>query len=112
MLDDPDDETRLASIWSLSQIGGEGVRQRLEKLYRKTDSEEELAFLDEALENLVYTEEVRLMPILAFPDDEISGELDEDDEVTGELDEDDEDLDWLLEDEFDEEEDEDEDEPD
>jgi HEAT repeat protein len=102
MLDDPDDETRLASIWSLSQIGGEGVREALEKLYRKTDSEEELEFLEEALDNLVYTEEIRLMPILAFPEDEIPGELDEDDE----------DLDWLLDEEFDEEEDDDEDEPD
>jgi HEAT repeat protein len=103
MLDDPDNETRLASIWSLSQIGGQGVREALEKLYRKTDSEEELAFLDEALDNLVYTEEIPLMPIMAFP------EL-EDEEVPSELEEDDESLDWLLEEEFDEEEDEDEDE--
>ena len=79
-----DDETRLASIWSLSQIGGEGVQLALEKLYRQSDSEEDLAFLDEALDNLEYTEEVRLMPILDFRlEMRITGELEEDEELPG-----------------------------
>jgi len=99
LLDDPDDETRLASIWSLSQIGGEGVQEALEMLYSQSDNEEELAFLDEALDNLEYTEEVRLMPIIDFSDGEDTGEYEED-----------EDADWFI-DEL-EEEDENEDEPD
>ena len=95
LLDDPDEETRLASIWSLSQIGGEGVQLALEKLYSQSDSEEELAFLDEALDNLEYTEEVRLLPILDFPETDITGDLEEDEDITwfSDLEEEDEDED-------------------
>jgi len=95
LLDDPDEETRLASIWSLSQIGGEGVQLALEKLYSQSDSEEELAFLDEALDNLEYTEEVRLLPILDLSETDITGDLEEDEDITwfSDLEEEDEDED-------------------
>ncbi len=99
LLDDPDNETRLASIWSLSQIGGEGVQLALEKLYSHSDDEDELAFLDEALDNLEYTKEARLLPILDLPETEITGDLEEDEDIT-----------WFSE--LEEEDDEDEDEPD
>jgi HEAT repeat protein len=100
LLDDPDTETQLFSIWALSQIGGEGVREAIEDLYAVAETEEEMTFLDEALDNLAYTEEVRLLPIIDLPENDVSGE-----------DEDDEDLDWLLDEEYDEE-DQEEDEPD
>lgn len=95
LLDDPDEDTRLASIWSLSQIGGEGVQAALEKLYSQSDSEDELAFLDEALDNLEYTEEVRLLPILDLAADDITGDLEEDEDIAwfSELEEEDEDED-------------------
>jgi HEAT repeat protein len=95
LLDDPDDETRLASIWSLSQIGGDGVQEALEKLYSQSDSEDELAFLDEALDNLEYTEEVRLLPILDLSETDITGDLEEDEDITwfSDLEEEDEDED-------------------
>lgn len=56
LLDDPDEDTRLASIWSLSQIGGQGVRQALLKLYRDSTDEQELELLEDALDNLAFTE--------------------------------------------------------
>jgi hypothetical protein len=77
MLDDPDDNTRSASIWSLSQIGGEDVREALERLYEEAEDEEEIEFLDSALENLTFTEGVKFMPFFDFPD-ELESEAEED----------------------------------
>ncbi|HSO26646.1 MAG TPA: HEAT repeat domain-containing protein [Anaerolineales bacterium] len=47
-----------ASIWSLSQIGGRGVRQALERLYRATRDDAQAEFLENALDNLAFTEGV------------------------------------------------------
>jgi hypothetical protein len=49
-------EIRMAAIWSLSKIGGEKVRDTFEKLMEESEDEEELDILDEALENLEFTE--------------------------------------------------------
>lgn len=78
LLDDPDDETRLASIWALSQIGGTGVREKLEKLYAHTDNELDLQALEEALDNLSFTEGLGYMPLIDIPDEE-EDEAEEDD---------------------------------
>ena len=66
LLDDPDDTTRHASIWSLSQIGGEGVREALEKLYEETGDEQDLEILESALDNLDFNEGLPLMPLFDF----------------------------------------------
>lgn len=42
-----------ATIWSISQIGGEGVQKRLDELYDESDDEEEAEFIESAIENLV-----------------------------------------------------------
>jgi HEAT repeat protein len=70
LLDDPDDNTRQASIWSLSQIGGEGVRDTLQALYEETDNEQELELLESALDNLTFNESLQLMPMFDFPEAE------------------------------------------
>jgi HEAT repeat protein len=70
LLDDPDDSTRQASIWSLSQIGGEGVRDALQALYDDTDNEQELELLESALDNLTFNESLQLMPMFDFPEAE------------------------------------------
>lgn len=70
LLDDPDDNTRRASIWALSQVGGEGAREALEKLYNETEDEADLDLLDQALENLTFNEGVHLMPMFDFPEAE------------------------------------------
>jgi HEAT repeat protein len=78
MLDDPNDSARKASIWSLSQIGGEGAREALEGLYEEAEDEEEIDFLETALENLTFTEGVvKFPPLIEFPED---FEEDQDDE--------------------------------
>jgi HEAT repeat protein len=68
MLDDPDDNARSASIWALSQLGGEGVREALEAIYDDAEDDEDLEYLESALENLAFTEGVKLMPLFDFPD--------------------------------------------
>ena len=64
LLKDTDENTRASSIWSLSQIGGKGVREALEALYEETEDDDELSLLDEALENLEFNESLELLPII------------------------------------------------
>lgn len=51
-----DPEIRYAAIWSLSQIGGEEVRETLEGLLDESEDEEEIEWIENAIENLVLTE--------------------------------------------------------
>jgi hypothetical protein len=83
MLGEEEDATILSAvIWSLSQIGGEDVRTYLENLLDQLadDEEEQIAFLEEALDNLAFTEDLDRFELIAFdPDDELV-ELDEKDD--------------------------------
>lgn len=56
-----DTDLREAVIWSLSEIGGEGVRKKLEALSDELDDDEDIEFIDEALENLEFTEDFKLV---------------------------------------------------
>jgi len=47
-----DSDIRLAAIWSLSQIGGNEVKNKLRELMHETDSDEELEWIEKALDNL------------------------------------------------------------
>ena len=47
-----DDELHFASIWALSQIGGDEVREKLEELLENSTSEDEVELVEKALENL------------------------------------------------------------
>ena len=49
---DRDGEVRLAAIWSLSQIGGPEVKDKLKELLEETESDEETEWIEKALENL------------------------------------------------------------
>jgi HEAT repeat protein len=74
--DEEDDEVIAAIIWSLSQIGGEDVRTYLEALLDKTEDEDEnedlLELIENALENLTFTEDLERFEMLALnPDDEL-----------------------------------------
>lgn len=53
-----DSEVRPAVIWSLSQIGGEEVRETLEQILEETEDEEEIELLENALDNLSFTEDM------------------------------------------------------
>jgi HEAT repeat protein len=85
MLEEEDDEDVAGSvIWSLSQIGGEDVRTYLENLLDQTEDDEQAEYLEEALDNLAFTEDLDRFELLAInPDaleDEDEDELDEEDE--------------------------------
>lgn len=67
-----DSEIRAAAIWSLSQIGGETVRETLEALLKETDDEEETDLVEIALENLDLTEQVQ--PAMDFLNIDLANE--------------------------------------
>ncbi|RPJ22788.1 MAG: HEAT repeat domain-containing protein [Chloroflexi bacterium] len=71
-----------AAIWSLSQIGGEDVRTYLENLLDVIeDDDEQIAYLEEALDNLSFTEDLERFDLLAFdPDDKLVEIEEKDDE--------------------------------
>ncbi len=59
-----DAEIRYAAIWSLSQIGGEQVRDTLEEILAETDDDEEAEWVENALDNLTLTEAGETMGLL------------------------------------------------
>jgi hypothetical protein len=75
LLDDSDEGVRRASMWSLSQIGGEGVREALEELLVEAEEEEEIRLLETALDNLSFTEGTQSFSLFDFPVDEVEDEL-------------------------------------
>lgn len=69
--EEENDDIASAAIWSLSQIGGEDARTYLESLLDATDDEDQADFLEEALENLEFTEDLERFDLMAFdPEDE------------------------------------------
>ncbi len=79
--DEDDDDVFQAVIWSLSQIGGEDVRTYLEALLAEAVDDEQIEFIEEALVNLSFTEDLEQFDLLAVdPDelDEVDDEADED----------------------------------
>ena len=79
--EEEDAEVLSAVIWSLSQIGGEDVRTYLENLLDVVeDDDEQIAFLEEALDNLAFTEDLDRFDLLAFDPDDKLVELEEKDD--------------------------------
>jgi HEAT repeat protein len=89
MLEEEDDEDDVISsvIWSLSQIGGEDVRTYLENLLDQTEDEEQVEFLEEALDNLSFTEDLDRFELMSINPDEFD-EFEDDDEETEDEEED------------------------
>ncbi|PKO02118.1 MAG: hypothetical protein CVU43_09505 [Chloroflexi bacterium HGW-Chloroflexi-5] len=89
--EDFDSEIRLAAIWSLSQIGGREVKDKLQELLRDSDSEEEIEWLEKALENLEISSSSDGLNFLNFKPQGNVDDEDEDDDLDDldELDEDD-----------------------
>ena len=79
--EEPDDDVRDAIYWALSQIGGQGVRAVLEQALDDSEDDE---FLQDALDNLNFTEGTLEFGMFDF---DVSGEsvsahhLDDDDEA-------------------------------
>lgn len=85
MLEDEeeDDDVISAAIWSLSQIGGEDARVYILNLLENTEDEDTIEFLEDALENLDFNEELNDFELLNLDEDDFEmddEEFDEDDE--------------------------------
>jgi len=90
LTEDEDQEVREAAIWSLGQVGGEVAREKLTQLLDQAEDEDMQDFIEEAIENLQFTDEVAQFSLLEFgPDGDDDDDLDLDDEL---LEDDDEDL--------------------
>jgi HEAT repeat protein len=81
-----DDEIINAAVWSLSLIGGEDVRTFLEALLDQTEEaedEDQITRLEEALDNLAFTEDLDRFDLMAFDSDDLEtlDEVDEDEEI-------------------------------
>lgn len=87
LLGDDDLDVRVASMWSLSQIGGAGVREALEYLRETVEDDDEANLIDTALENLDFTEEIQELAILDIPEDGIEPDESSDDDIDDDLNE-------------------------
>jgi len=63
-------EISSAAIWSLSQIGGEDVRLYIQNLLDLAEDEEDVQFLEDALENLEFSDELSRFDLLAVDPDQ------------------------------------------
>lgn len=73
-----DDELRHEIIWALAQIGGEGVERKLDSLLASAEDDDEIAFLEEAMELLNFTEGGEEMDLISIPWGQTDVEADED----------------------------------
>ena len=82
LAEEDDDEVMTAVIWSLSQIGGEDVATYLEAILAETEDDDLIDFIEEALDNLAFTEDLDRFDLLAVDPADIEdlSELDELDE--------------------------------
>lgn len=81
MLDEEEDSMIFSAvIWSLSQVGGEDVRTYLENLLDQTEDEDEIEFIEDALANLSFTEDLEQFNLLAVDPDEDLIEVEEEEE--------------------------------
>lgn len=72
--EEEDDDVTAAAIWSLSQIGGEDARVYLVNLIEATEDEEALEYLESALENLDFNEELDKFDLLDLDEDEFEAD--------------------------------------
>jgi HEAT repeat protein len=75
--DEEDSELRREIIWALSEIGGEGVRSKIEELLDGETDDEDAGFLEEALDNLLFTEELNQFEMFDFESDDEDEDLEE-----------------------------------
>ncbi len=69
MLDgEEDDEVRSTIIWSLSQIGGDGVREAIMKQAELLSDDDMAEFIEEALDNLNFTDELAQFNLIDIDD--------------------------------------------
>jgi HEAT repeat protein len=70
LLNDEDKDIRMASAWSLSEIGGSDAEEAIEAVLEQTENEEEIEHLENALENLEFNEDLTDFDMFDFSGDE------------------------------------------
>lgn len=75
--EEEDDDVVAAAIWSISQIGSDDARIYLLNLIENTEDEDMIEFLEDALENLDFMEELNKFDLLSLDEDDLD-EVDED----------------------------------
>ena len=90
-----EEDLRDAAIWSLSKIGGDDVRDTLEKIMDAIESDDEVDFIQNALDNLEFTEGANLFGLFDF-DAKTEEELDKIIDLEKDTDLDNEDDDFPL----------------
>jgi len=75
-----DEYLRSEMIWALSQIGGEGIEEKFERLLATTDDDEEASLLEEALDMLNFTNEAANLDLMKIDFDHVHDSLDEDED--------------------------------
>lgn len=68
--EEEEEDVTNAAIWSLSQVGGEDTRTYLENLLDAAQESEDIEFIEEALDNLDFTEEQDRFDLLSIDPDE------------------------------------------
>ena len=68
--EEEEDEIASAAIWSLSQIGGEDARLYIENLLDLAEEDEDVKFLEDALDNIEFTDELSQFDLLSIDPDE------------------------------------------
>jgi HEAT repeat protein len=68
--EEDEEEISGAAIWSLSQIGGEDARLYIQNLLDLAEEEEDVEFLQEALDNLEFTDELSRFDLMSVEPDE------------------------------------------
>ena len=74
-----DEYLRSEMIWALSQIGGEGIEEKFERLLAMTD-DDEANLLEEALDKLNFTNEAANLDLMKIDFDHVHDSLDEDED--------------------------------
>lgn len=68
--EEEEDEISAAAIWSLSQIGGEDARLYIQNLLDLAEDDEDVEFLQEALDNLEFTDELNRFDLMSIEPDQ------------------------------------------
>ena len=84
-----EEESWAVAIWALSKIGGEGIEDLFQNLMEKSEDEEEILFLEDAIENLQLTNgilpELDILDIREVDDSRLREFSIDDDELSDEL---------------------------
>ncbi len=69
LLEDVDGVIRTAAVWSLSQIGGEGLQEVFDSLLNEIEDDDEAETIEAALDNLIFNESIGLYDDLDLDND-------------------------------------------